>query len=234
MRSKLTALLIIAGLMLPAYGAENPDVRGGAIGAPDTEQQDDTPVPSLDDVLKKPKTDPAAGIFGGKPKAEPKKTVDEDVTPVSELPRTKDGKYVKLNFSYISDYDYITPDPFSPNPPEVPEDQIPGHIKGLDDVDAVIVGYMMPVAVTKQGDVKEFILVKDQSLCCFGVPPAINAWVGGVTEESGPVKFYSDMPIAVFGTFDVGEETEDGYVVSLYRMNVHRVIDVRQLMKEME
>ena len=209
--------------------------KGEPIDAGGSESSSSEPAPSVEDVF----TSPAPGtanrdVFGVpiKPKKESEPAKTDDSQEKFKLEKTKDGKHLKVGFSFLSDYDYILPDPFAPNPPEVPEDQIPEDIQALSGKDILIVGYMMPVEVNKEGKVLSFVLVQDQSLCCFGVPPAINQWIGVEAGESGPMEFFSDIPIAVFGTFEVGEDMEDGYVISIYRMQAQRVIDIRELMRE--
>ncbi len=207
--------------------------KGEPIDGSASNTNEDAPAPSVEDVFTTPSPGTADRDVFGVPKVREKKP-EPEVAPNEETPheRTKDGRYLKVGFSHISGFDYILPDPFAPNPPKVPEDQVPQKVLDLNEKEILIVGYMMPVEVDKDGKVLSFVLVQDQSLCCFGVPPAINQWIGVEAGESGPVEFYSDIPIAVFGTFEVGEDMEDGYVISLYRMKADRVLDIRELMRE--
>ncbi|MBX7256947.1 MAG: DUF3299 domain-containing protein [Candidatus Hydrogenedentes bacterium] len=152
--------------------------------------------------------------------------------------RTKDGKYIKVTFGAIGEFPYEVPDPdavlASPDPKKAPKDQIPASVKALDKKKAVVVGFMVPIEVEGDGDsvqVKSFALTQNQMFCCFGVPPAMNQWVM-VTMEGAPSKYYADLPIAVYGDFEVGEDIEDGYVMSVYRMRAEKTMDVRELLKQ--
>lgn len=149
--------------------------------------------------------------------------------------KTKDGKYLKVTFNALGSYPYEVPDPdailASPTPNKPLKEQIPAKIKDLNAQPAVVVGFMVPVEVDNKGGVKSFALTQNQMYCCFGVPPSMNEWVM-VTMDGGPAKYYSDMPIAAFGKLEVGEEFEDGYVMSVYRIKCEKVIDVRELLAQ--
>jgi len=149
--------------------------------------------------------------------------------------KTRDGKHLKVTFNALGSYTYEVPDPdailASPDPTKPLKDQIPKPLKKLDAQEVVIVGFMVPVEVDNTGNVKSFALTQNQMFCCFGVPPGMNEWVM-VSMGDRPAKYYSDLPIAAFGKLEVGEEIEDGYVMSVYRMNAEKVMDVRELLKQ--
>lgn len=149
--------------------------------------------------------------------------------------KTKDGKYLKVTFNALGSYPYEVPDPdailASKTPDKPLKDQIPAKIKELDKQEAVVVGFMVPVEVDNKGGVKSFALTQNQMYCCFGVPPSMNEWVM-VTMEGGPSKYYSDLPVAAFGKLEVGEQFEDGYVMSIYRIKCEKVMDVRELLQQ--
>jgi hypothetical protein len=149
--------------------------------------------------------------------------------------KTKDGKYLKVTFNALGSYNYEVPDPdailASPDPTKPLKDQIPPKIKELDRKKAVVVGFMVPVEVDNKGGVKSFALTQNQMYCCFGVPPSMNEWIM-VNVEGQPAQYTADLPVAAFGTLEVGEEIEDGYVMSVYRMKCESVMDVRELLKQ--
>ena len=147
--------------------------------------------------------------------------------------KTKDGKYLKVTFNALGSYPYEVPDPdkilASPTPNKPLKDQVPAKLKELNGQEAVVVGFMVPVEVDSKGGVKSFALTQNQMYCCFGVPPSMNEWVM-VTMNGDPSKYYSDMPVAAFGKIEVGEQFEDGYVMSIYRIKCEKVMDVRELL----
>jgi len=156
-------------------------------------------------------------------------------TDPSKFEKTKDGKYLKVTFNALGSFPYEVPDPdailASPTPNKPLVDQIPDPIKKLHSQPAVVVGFMVPIEVDNKGGVKSFALTQDQMFCCFGVPPSMNEWIM-VNVEGEPAKYYSEIPIAAFGTLEVGEEFEDGYVMSVYRLKCEKVMDVRELLQQ--
>lgn len=103
-----------------------------------------------------------------------------------------------------------------------PKDQIPAPVKALTGKKVAVQGFMVPVKVEK-GATKQFLLVKDQSLCCFGRMPRMNEWVSVKMAGDKSARFIGDQPITVFGTITVGEEYEKGEVLSIFRMEADDV-----------
>lgn len=74
----------------------------------------------------------------------------------------------------------------------------------------------------------KFLLVKELWGHHFGSPPDLHEAV--VATIDPVVRPYEACPAIVEGTFSVGEEIEDGYVVSLYRLLVDRAeVDIEAL-----
>ena len=61
--------------------------------------------------------------------------------------------------------------------------QIPAGIQALDGKRVVIEGFLLPVKMNDSRAV-EFLLMRNQSMCCYGVPPKINEWI--TVEMKGP------------------------------------------------
>lgn len=94
------------------------------------------------------------------------------------------------------------------------EDQIPERIKALHAQKVVVTGFMLPIKMD-QGVVKEFLLVKDPMMCCYGIMPKINEWV--VVKMTGKgVPPLMDVPISFEGKLQVGELYDNGYLTGLY------------------
>lgn len=124
--------------------------------------------------------------------------------------------YVQVGFDKLSSFHYIMPDEASPtNQP--PADQFPVAIKSLNDKTIALRGFMLPLRVD-QGLVTEMLLMKDQSMCCYGTSPKINEWVSIKMSDKG-VKPVMDQPVTLFGKFKVGEMRENGYLVGIYQMD---------------
>lgn len=101
--------------------------------------------------------------------------------------------------------------------------QIPANIQMLDGKKAVIQGFLLPVKMNN-GLAVEFLLLRNQSMCCYGVPPRINEWITVRMTGKG-VKPLMDQPIAVVGTLHVRPTQENGFLASIYDMDGDKVIE---------
>jgi len=73
---------------------------------------------------------------------------------------------------------------------------------------------MLPTKMDK-GLVKEFLLVKDAMMCCYGAMPKVNEWIVVKMNGAG-VKPLMDLPITFEGKLRVGEMFENGYLTGVY------------------
>jgi hypothetical protein len=137
-----------------------------------------------------------------------------------EKPKRIDG-YLDISFERLSNYRYEYPDPDDPNPPK---DQIPEAIRSLDGKKVAVRGFMLPVKQVK-GRVVEFLLMKDQSACCFGVMPEMNEWIHVICPPGKTAPMVWDIPTTVFGTLEVGEVYEKKMLMSIYRMKFDKLIE---------
>ena len=97
---------------------------------------------------------------------------------------------------------------------------IPGFIRVFEGKPVVMTGYMMPLSDIK--DVKSFVLVPSLWGCCYGQPPAANHIVLVKMAGGATAKFFDDQ-VKVRGIFHCGEERQDGFLVSLYRIDADEV-----------
>jgi len=102
-------------------------------------------------------------------------------------------------------------------------DQIPASIKQLNGRNVSIRGFMLPVT-QKDGNVTEFLLLKDQSLCCYGTMPQMNEWVHVIMKPGQSAPMVWDIPVTVFGTFEVGEVFENGVLMTIYRLRYEKLV----------
>jgi hypothetical protein len=143
----------------------------------------------------------------------------------SEAKVSKD--YKAVNFKDISTWSYVQPTAkqLEQDPDAVTasaKERIPAAIWALDGQKIALEGFMSPIDFDKTG-VKSFSLIHNAIGCCFGMFPKMNEWV--FVEMAGDKKcdFFSVEPATIYGTFAVGEEIKDGYVVSLFRMKADHV-----------
>jgi hypothetical protein len=103
--------------------------------------------------------------------------------------------------------------------------QIPAGVRALNDKEIALQGFMLPMKFD-HGLTTEFLILRNQGMCCYGVPPKITEWVNVRTAGKG-VKPIMDQPVTVCGTFHVGEVRENGDLVGIYRLDCERLINPR-------
>lgn len=140
---------------------------------------------------------------------------DLAATPV---PTAKAPEYASVGFDKLASFNFTPPDTDTGPTPAATSaksnEQIPDRIKAYDQQKVAVTGFMLPVKMDG-GLVKEFLLVKDPMLCCYGVMPKVTEWV--VVKMTGPgVKPLMDTPITFLGKLRVGEIMENGYLTGIY------------------
>lgn len=98
---------------------------------------------------------------------------------------------------------------------------IPEPVRALTGKAVSIRGFMLPLKVDN-GLVTELLVMKDQSMCCYGSTPKINEWVSVKMAKKG-VRPLMDQPVTLFGTLHVGEMRENGYLTGIYRLDGERM-----------
>ena len=92
----------------------------------------------------------------------------------------------------------------------------------MDGQKIALQGFLVPLRMD-EGLAVEFMLVRDQTLCCYGKLPQVDEWVLVRAEDRG-VKPDMDVPLTVCGQLPVGDQRENGVFVGLYRLEAERVI----------
>ena len=101
-------------------------------------------------------------------------------------------------------------------------EKIPAAIQALDNHFVAIRGFLLPLKMN-DGLAIEFLLLRNQNMCCFGSVPKVNEWIAVEPAGQG-VKPVMDQPITIMGRLRVGEVRENGYLVGIYRMAAATVI----------
>jgi hypothetical protein len=100
--------------------------------------------------------------------------------------------------------------------------QIPVAIKGLNEKSVAVKGFMLPMKF--DGSLTtEFLILKSQGLCCYGVAPKITEWITVRLAGKG-VRPVMDQPVTVCGTFHVGEVREHGELIGIYSLDGGKII----------
>jgi len=165
------------------------------------------------------------GVNLGGATYQPVSTAKESA-PAAEPAKTEDG-FLKVGFDQLASFQFDPPGyDASGNPqPKTGEDQIPERIRKLNDQAVAVTGFMLPVRM-EEGLVKEFLLVKDPMMCCYGMMPRINEWV--VVKMTGKgVKPLMDVPITFGGKLKVGEQFENGYLTGIYVLEGDKQLEAK-------
>ena len=200
-------------------------LSGGIELIEETEPVEESPEPEA-----KPEEAPRPSDDEAPPAAvtEPPPNLVELIQPIVEseddlLPEVIDG-YEGVSFDKLASFPYEVPlDPVT-NKVELARlnAQIPVRIKSLDKKPVAIRGFMLPLKV-ENGLVTELLIMRDQSMCCFGTVPKINEWINIRMAGEG-VEPIMDQAITLMGMLKVGEVLENDYLVGIYEMEGDKMI----------
>lgn len=158
-----------------------------------------------------------------------------------ELKQRKDG-YWEVDFLHLASFPFtrLKPaDEFNGHSPEnqaffnAPETNpeklptapgtifIPDNVQALDGKRVRLTGYMLPIKL-ENGLVKDFLLLRNQMMCCFGRQPAPNEWVV-VRMKGAGVSSKMDTPLSLFGILHVGELFENKIFEGLYELDGEKI-----------
>lgn len=135
--------------------------------------------------------------------------------------------YWRISFNDLTDFAYTLPgvDSLAPTKPVAGRvDGIPEDIQQLEGRPVRFEGYMLPLAMEKDGSVKEFLAMRSVQTCCYGATPAPTEWVVVKLGPKSPkVKATMDVPLVFSGKFHVGEIYRDGLFAGIYELELDRV-----------
>ena len=144
----------------------------------------------------------------------------------------KPGEYLTVGFDKLASFNFEVPDETpagtnkvvvaAPAPAAAPApDQIPAAVRALDKKFVALKGFMLPLKV-ENGLITELLIMRDQSMCCYGAVPKINEWVSVKMTGKG-VKPIMDQAVTLHGRLHVGEVRENGYLVGIYTMDGDKI-----------
>lgn len=177
---------------------------------------------SADDSTKPRRGEPIKPLVGparGEP-IKPLTSGGENVAKASSAgAAAADGDFAVVGFDKLSTFKYEVPDDVATNAPagKNPDDQIPPTVKAFNGKRVSLKGFMLPLKV-EGGLVTELLIMRDQSMCCYGAVPKINEWVSVKMTGKG-VKPIMDQAVTLYGTLKVGAIRENGYLVGIYQLD---------------
>lgn len=98
---------------------------------------------------------------------------------------------------------------------------VPEAIRRLDGCKLSVRGFVLPVKSDRRR-ATEFLLLRDRSMCCFGITPQPNQWITVHAAAPG-VRFAMDQPMTVCGTLRVGDFRESGHLLGIYEMQADKI-----------
>ncbi|MHC4819071.1 MAG: DUF3299 domain-containing protein [Planctomycetota bacterium] len=199
----------------PPTAGEAAFVRGERLDAPVA------PVAVADDpAIEIGETIPATVGEWGETAAPAAETVARGAEPAPDTEPQSLLVHLDLTFDDLASYRYEYPeDGKTPK-----KDQIPAKILGLDGTRIAIKGFMIPLKNDGE-EVVEFVLVRNQNACCFGIVPAMNEWIHVKMNPEEVAPYAIDIPITVFGKLEIGETYENELLMSIYRMQSNNVVE---------
>ena len=154
------------------------------------------------------------------------KTNLPSVSSIAGLAREVPG-YADVTFERLAGFDFVLTKEMADGTSDLMDigrrakAQIPASISAFDGKKVVIEGFLLPVKMNDSLAV-EFLLMRNQSMCCYGVPPKVNEWITVRLGGKG-VKPVMDQPIAVAGVLHVGPIEENGCLAGIYRLDGEKV-----------
>ncbi len=133
-----------------------------------------------------------------------------DTGPRKPHQKPKDGQVLEMPIKDLGNFDYDA-------------DQggnIPKDVWALSGSKVRLTGFMIPM--DQADNITQFALVPSLFACCFGQPPTIQHTVVVNCPPGKAVSYYPDE-ISVEGTLKVEEKKEDGFIVSIFEMEVSSV-----------
>ena len=146
----------------------------------------------------------------------PDATPGAGATPAPAGPPEMVDGYLKVGFDRLGSFPFLGSN--STAPAAAAEARIPADIKKFDGRKVIVTGFMLPIKMSGDDEyTTEFLLLKSQLLCCYGIAPQANEWV--LVERPKGVKPLMDVPISFRGTLHVGAMFENGYLTGIYSLD---------------
>lgn len=139
--------------------------------------------------------------------------------PFPEIKQGDDG-YLRVGFEHLASFSFPMPlMAMAPKPGSLNE--IPQKVQALEGKRVCVRGYMLPTKL-ESGLVREFLLIRNSMLCCYGVMPNPNEWIV-VKMQGKPIASLMDTPLYLYGTLHVGQFYDQGIFAGLYQVDGEKI-----------
>jgi len=134
-----------------------------------------------------------------------------------------DGDYRFVDFERLVFEDYSPPEFRGDGAEPLRLEDFPEDVRALDGQKVQLAGFMIAVDFKDQ-KIEDFMLCRFPPGCCFGGVPLFDEWIDCTPTYAEDRDWSPYEMILVEGTLAVGEVVdEDGFVLSIYRMQVDDV-----------
>ena len=175
------------------------------------------------------------GVFQLLPKSHPMRAlrgVNEKTNQALE-PGTVQGApsetetYQLLTFNMLTSYPFREPNWAKMEDPAYIaslklDEQISPQIQAMNGKKVEIQGFMLPLDMP-EGNLRTFMLLKDQMACCYGNIPRLNEWVYVRVPEKKKVSIHQDVLITLLGTLRVGAKFEREVLTGIYHLELDQI-----------
>jgi hypothetical protein len=125
-------------------------------------------------------------------------------------PQPKPGETIELTIKDLGNFDYDADN----------GGNIPGDVKALSGHKIKLKGFMIPM--DQAANITQFALVPDLFACCFGQPPQLQHTIIVNCPKGKAVSYFPDE-IVVEGTLKVEEKRDEGFIISIFEVEVTSV-----------
>lgn len=126
---------------------------------------------------------------------------------------------LRVSYDDIDLLKVLNMDPVTPDAVQM----MPSWLRNLDGKRIRIRGFMYPTFI--ESGITEFVLARDNEICCFGRDPKIYDLIHVLLREGQSTKYIQNRPFDVVGTFRIEPLIEGGKYFGLYRLEDAQVID---------
>ena len=175
------------------------------------------------------------GVFQLLPKSHPMRAlrgVSARTDPVLEPGMTQGTALATETYQSLT-FNMLTNDPFrEPNWAKMEDpayiaslkldEQISPRIQAMNGKKVEIQGFMLPLDMS-EGNLRTFMLLKDQMACCYGNIPRLNEWVYVRVPKKKKIDIHQDMLLTLLGTLRVGAKFEDEVLTGIYHLELDQI-----------
>ena len=135
--------------------------------------------------------------------------------------------YQSLTFNMLTSYPFREPNWAKMEDPAYIaslklDEQISPQIQAMNGKRVEIEGFMLPLDMP-EGNLRTFMLLKDQMACCFGNIPRLNEWVYVRVPKRKKVGVHQDVLVTLLGTLRVGAKFEGEVLTGIYHLDLDQI-----------